>query len=78
MVVLLRLYGTLRRFSSPESPGRWSGEVPEGSTIEVALQQLGIPPAEVAGASVDDQLRPMDWKIEHDSVITLVTPVGGG
>jgi sulfur carrier protein ThiS len=78
MIVHLRLYGTLRRFSLPESPGRWSGEVPEGATIEALLQQLGIPPTEVAGASIDDHLRPMDWEIESGSVITLVTPVGGG
>jgi hypothetical protein len=37
----------------------------------------GIPPSEVAGASIDDQLWPLDWQIESDSVITLVTLVGG-
>ena len=62
MIVHLRLYGTLRRFSLPETPGRWSGEVPEGAMIEVVLQQLDIPPAEVAGASVGDQFGPWNGK----------------
>ena len=78
MNVHVQLYGTLRRYSLPETPGRWSGELPDGATIEELLAEIGISPNEIAGASVDGQLRPLHWKLSADVAVTLVTPVGGG
>ena len=78
MIVRLRLYGTLRRFSSPETPGLWTGDVSPESTIADVLAVIGIDPRELAGASSRGQLQPLDAKVPEDADVVLVTPIGGG
>jgi sulfur carrier protein ThiS len=78
MQVIVKLYGTLRRFSKPETPGLWSGEIPEGSTILDLLGLLGTSENELAAASIDDHIVEINTPIPQNAVITLVTPVGGG
>ena len=78
MMVRVRLYGTLRRFSSPETPGLWTGEVPSRSTVADVLAVIGIDPREVAGASIRGELVRLDAKVPEDAELVLVTPIGGG
>jgi sulfur carrier protein ThiS len=78
MLVTAKLFGTLRRFSNPETPGIWTGEIPEGSTIEDLLLQLGTSDRELAAASINNKNVEINAVIPGDAVIVLVTPVGGG
>jgi molybdopterin converting factor small subunit len=76
--IRVKLYGTLRRFSRPETPGLWPGDVPQGTCIEDLLHLLGTSSAEVSNAAIDGQVVPFKTPIPDGAEVTLVTPVGGG
>lgn len=78
MEVTARLYGTLRRFSLPDSPGIWRGELPGASSLRDLLRVIGADEQEVAAASLNGTLRSLDTEIPEGAEILLVTPVGGG
>ncbi len=78
MQITVKLYGTLRRFSQPDTPGLWIGEVPKGSTVRDLLHLFGTTEAELAAAAVNDQIIPLDTSLESGACLILVTPVGGG
>ena len=75
----VKLYGTLRRFSDPETPGVWTGDVPPGTRVEDLFRLIGTTRGEVAGASIDGALIPFDAEIPPDTEeLVLVTPMGAG
>jgi sulfur carrier protein ThiS len=78
MRVRVRLYGTLRRFSLPDTPGFWEGDLPDGARLIDLVAHLGATPNEVAGATIDDVLAPLETHIPTGAEIRLVTPMGGG
>jgi hypothetical protein len=78
MQITVKLFGTLRRFANPETPGRWQGEVPLGLTVRGLIVLLGTQPAEVAAASINGEPAAFDVSIPPDALVVLVTPVGGG
>ena len=78
MIVTARLFGTLRRFGSPGSPGLWRGEVPEGSSVRDIVRAIGAEEREVAAAALDGGLVSLDTTVAPGATLTLVTPVGGG
>ena len=78
MFVKVKLYGTLRRLSNPDTPGLWQGEIQEGATLLDLIALLGTREEEVAAAAIDDRVCPLETIIPPGSVVVLVTPVGGG
>ncbi len=78
MAVRVRLYGALRRLSSPETRGLWQGEVPPGTTIEALIHLLGTKPGEVYVASINGALQPFDTVIPDNAEVILAPPIGGG
>jgi sulfur carrier protein ThiS len=78
MRVTVKLYGTLRRFSSPETPGIWAGEIPEGTTIGDLLGLLGTSDRELAAATINNQNVEINAVIPGEAEVVLVTPFGGG
>lgn len=78
MRLTVKLYGTLRRLSNPETPGLWQGEVADGLDIAGLVIVLGTRLEEVAAASCNGQACAFDTPLTHGDVVTLVTPVGGG
>lgn len=78
MKVTVRLYGTLRRFSLPETPGLWRGELAAGSSLRDLLGAVGAEEREIASALVNGIVRPLDAEISEGAEILLVTPMGGG
>jgi hypothetical protein len=78
MVVLVKLYGTIRRFSDPKTPGTWEGEVPVGSSVKDLIKLLKIPIKELAIASMGGIIVDLDVVIPENSEIILVTHVGAG
>ena len=78
MQISARLYGTLRRFSSPGTPGRWQGQVPDGCTIAGLIAILGSRLEEVAAAAVNGEPVVLEAILHEGDTVTLVTPVGGG
>ena len=79
MIVRVKLYGTLRRLSQRGTPGRWQGEIDPGTRLIDLIQQIGSNEREVAAATIDGTVQPLDTIIP-DGVkeIVLVTPIGGG
>ena len=78
MFVRLKLYGTLRRLSNPETPGAWEGEIPTGNTIREAILLLGAGQYEACAAAMDGEPCSLDTVILEGKEITIVTPMGGG
>jgi sulfur carrier protein ThiS len=78
MQVTVKLFGTLRRLSNPETPGLWSGEIPEGSTVSDLLSLLGTSERELAAATIENKIVEFNAAITENAEIVLVTPVGGG
>jgi len=78
VIIRVKLYGTTRRLLQPETPGRWQGEVPPGTTIADLIQFLGSTTAELSNAMMNGQICSFDSEIEDGAEILFVTPVGGG
>jgi sulfur carrier protein ThiS len=78
MQVRVKLYGTLRRLSQEGTPGLWQGDLPRGTQIRDLIAILGTSESEVAAATIDGQLCPLEQEITEGMLITLVTHVGGG
>lgn len=78
MRIRVRLFGTLRRFSQPETPGLWTGDVPPGTTLAGFFDLMGIDSREVAVSSINGERSSLDAEIPVDSEVLLVTHVGGG
>jgi sulfur carrier protein ThiS len=78
MKVRVKLFGTLRRLSLPETPGRWEGEVPDGTTVQEMLRLLGAGKYECNAAAINGEPVELNAEIPPDVEITVVTPMGGG
>jgi sulfur carrier protein ThiS len=78
MRITVKLFGTLRRLSNPDTPGLWMGEILEGSTILDLLHLLGTSERELAAALINQTVVELNAVIPQDAEIVLVTPVGGG
>jgi sulfur carrier protein ThiS len=78
MRVTVKLFGTVRRFSRPATPGLWEGELPDGSTVQALISLLGAPDGEVSAAAVNGETVPFDTLIPDRATILLVTTVNGG
>ena len=78
MHVTVKLFGTLRRLSQPETPGYWAGEIPDHSKIIDLIAILGTSNKEASHAAINKKVCPFDTEISENDEITLVTNVGGG
>lgn len=78
MHIRVKLFGTLRRLSKPDTPGIWEGEIPDGTTIQEMLSNLGAGKYEANAAALNGEPCSMDEIIPANAEITVVTPMGGG
>ena len=78
MHVTVKLFGTLRRFSSKGTPGIWQGDIPEHTCISELIRLLGTKETEVAAAMLNNEPCGLDTEINDNAVVILVTPFGGG
>lgn len=78
MITRVHLYGTLRRFSQPGTPGLWQGELPPRARIIDLVHLIGSTTYEVSGACINGNPCSLDAEIPPGADVTLVTPMGGG
>ncbi|MCL4559171.1 MAG: MoaD/ThiS family protein [Chloroflexi bacterium] len=78
MLVTVKLYGTLRRFSQPGTPGMWQGNVAGGSTLQDLITLLGAPEGEVSVAAINGETVPFETPLPDGATVLLVTNVNGG
>ena len=78
MKVQVKLYGSLSRFSQPETPGVWLGEVPMGWSLRDLMHRIGIPEKEVWIGAINGSACPLETEIPEGANVTLVTARGSG
>jgi len=78
MDVRVRLFGTLRRFSSPGVPGVWVGQLAAHSTLDDLVKVIGATDREVLTATINGSISPMKAVLHDGDEVVLVTPMGGG
>jgi sulfur carrier protein ThiS len=78
MQIVVKLFGTVRRFSQSDTPGVWQGEVPAHLSLSGLIQILGTQDTEIAAAAINGEVVPLGTEIPAGATVTLVTPVGGG
>ncbi len=78
MIVTVRLYGSLRRFSSPENSGCWQGCFPESTRVRDVLARLGAEEREVAVVSCSGVRCGLDCLVKPGAELVVVPYIGGG
>ena len=78
MNIQVKLYGSLRRFSQPDTPGVWLGDIPLKSTLQALMQQIDIPEQEIWIAAINGKACPFDTEIPEGATVIFVTARGSG
>lgn len=78
MRIVVKLYGTLRRFSNPSTPGFWTGEIHEHSKIKDLIGILEINKKEIALSTINGAAVDIEEIIPEESEIIFVSHVGAG
>lgn len=78
MVVEVRLYATLRRYTAANPNGVVSIEATEGSSVLELVKQLGIDPSEIHLTMVNGIGCDLEQTVKSGDRIGLFPPVGGG
>ena len=78
MEIHVKLYGSLRRFSQPDTPGLWLGEIPRGSRLRELIDRIGIPEKEIWLAAINGAANTFDTEIPEGAKVIFVTARGSG
>ena len=78
MNVKVRLFGTLNRFSDPDTPGFRKMDVPGGCSAADLIKMLKAKDKEVVAAVINGKTCPFDRKLQKGDEVYLLTALGGG
>ena len=79
MVVTVKLFASLARFSPGGLPGTpFELDLPELTTLQYLIDQLGVPNEEAKVSFVNGLIRDLDWILQPDDEVGLFPPIGGG
>ena len=80
MRLTVKLFAMLKQYApQQQKPGEpFIVELPEGSTINDLLAQLGIPERVVKVTFVDGHARGSIFRLKPDAEVGIFPPVGGG
>jgi molybdopterin synthase sulfur carrier subunit len=78
MVVEVRLYATLRRYTPASPNGVVSVEAAEGAMVVDILKRIGIDPAEIHLVMVNGTGCELETILNSGDRVGLFPPVGGG
>jgi molybdopterin converting factor small subunit len=78
MKVTVLLHGELRRHSAADTPGEWSGEIAEGTTVRGLIQAIGVRDGAVSGATINGALKSLDTVIPAGARVFLFSWMSGG
>jgi molybdopterin converting factor small subunit len=76
--VQVKLFGPLRKYSDPDSPGHLRVELPAGSTVADLVSRIANQRGEVAACAVNGRTRKLDTVIQEGDVVMLLSRLGGG
>lgn len=79
MLVTVKLYASLARFSQGGLPGTpFELNLPELCTLQVLVDHLGMPHEETKVSFVNSLIRDLDWVLQQGDEVGIFPPVGGG
>jgi molybdopterin converting factor small subunit len=78
LTVTVKLLGSLRNFSQPDSPGKMTVDVPSGSTVHDLALQIVESRAPVVACAINGHSRRLDTVINDGDEVILLSKLGGG
>ena len=78
MKVTVKLLGTLRKFSHPDTPGRTTVDLPGGSTVNELVARIIKGRATVVACAINGRTRKLDTVISEGDEVILLSKLGGG
>ena len=79
MHVTVKLFASLASFSPGGLPGTpFEISLPEAATVQVLVDQLGIPTQEIKVPFVNGLIRDLDWALKPGDQVGIFPPIGGG
>lgn len=79
MVITVKLFATLSRFSPGGLPGTpFEISLAENASIQDLIEYLGLPPEEIKVPFVNGLIRSLDWILKQGDEVGIFPPIGGG
>lgn len=78
MNVTVKLLGTLRKFSHPDSPGELKIDLPSDSTVADLINRIIKGKATVVACAINGRTRNLDTVICEGDEVILLSKLGGG
>lgn len=82
MVVEVKLYAALRRHRPPSATGAphhpFAYSLPEGATVAMLVEQLGIAEGMINAAAVNDEAVEASTVLQDGDRVSLFPPTAGG
>ena len=78
MTVKVKLLGTLRKYSPPDSPGEVTVDVPSGTTVSDLAQRIVKSRAPVLACAVNGRTRRLNTVVNEGDEVILLSKLGGG
>lgn len=78
MKIEVKLLGTLRKYSYPNSPGRVQVDLPSNSKVIDLIARITERNTEVVACAINGHTRKLDTVIRDGDKVILLTKLGGG
>lgn len=78
MKIIVKLLGTLRKYSDSDSPGRLQVDLPSGSTVTDLIDRITDRRGEAAACAINGHTRRLDTVIDDGDEVVLLSTLGGG
>ena len=78
MLITVHLFGSLQRFSQPDTPGIRKMDVPKGSRVEDLIKMLKTKDREVVASAINSKTCSFDKELQDGVDVFLITALGGG
>jgi sulfur-carrier protein len=79
ITVRVKAFATLTQHLPDAMPGQpMEINLPASATIQMLVEQIGLPRGEVKVVFVNGRARPPDWELADGDEIGIFPPVGGG
>ena len=78
MKIDVKLFGTLRKYSNPESPGRLQVNLPVNSTVTDLVDRIVERRGEVVVCAINGHTQRLNTVIHDGDEVVLLNRLGGG
>ena len=78
MNITVKLLGTLREYSHPDTPGQLHVDLPENTTVAQMVEQIIQRRAPVVACAINGHTRKLDAVLSDGDEVFLLSKLGGG